>query len=909
MKKLLTLFALVLLSCMGAWAGGTVVTTVKTDALYTLHCQSGADHSTARFLGDDGTTLQGRVSQPTHFRFVAAGDEMYYIQSALSGKYINAAGTTAGSAISFDAEPSTKWKVDVCENNDVALRPNGTNGVSLNNYSSQSNTCPYMQVGNRTSASNACSTWVLTEYDDIATGATSAAAIETGWYQIEVGEGHGYNGNHASYKGYYARGVKNGKWGMTLTQTPDTDPSSWIYITKVSEDNFQFTFNKDFSTEYTIGVTAEVASTPGNFQFKPRNNTENNYQFTIWSTKRIMGWNISNTPSLGSTSTTDDEDYNSCYFIFHKVGAPQVAEVAYTYKCEGVDDAIVYATQAIGSAFAAPVVPPFGSVTSVTDGTVAADNKTCIVNYTQTLPFVPGNVYYLGDRLIKTAGDTFGNIQYYSYGDASDNKVPSRAGSPQFAKNYMWTIERVANTFDQFYLKNLELGYVSTADGNSQQSVLGNNKTAMKLYEYTGTGHQSGNKDFGFTDVAIPENVFGDHASSHLGHWKTGSTTNEGSALRVVDVDFDVIPTAYTTPDAQHAGYVTEITYYNASKVATAKAQPTVDNVLAVFDSKVCTLDPNKYYRILDYLNRDVNAGPDADTEGNAINSNREIKTNASTTNVTSLWQFEEVSGSYYVKHVNSGLYIGKPSSGQVYLPLAKSDAGIFTVAEVNANKYLHTLRAGNYLNTNNQITQVHGWGADGDGSRWYIVEAESIPVTVGSAGYTTVNFPVAVSIPAEVKAYKVTAENETSMTLEEVTGNVPAGTALIVEKENGGDVTFAIVESGETITGNLLLGTTARRTGFGENRFYALAAEGDGVAFKQNGTVTAIPANKAYLPVTTGDSNKALYFDFGGITTSIDAVEVLPATDALYNINGQRVVAPTRGIYVKANGQKVFIK
>lgn len=904
MKKILSLLALVLLSCMGAWAQ-TVVTSVNTSALYTLKCIA-TDH--VGYLGDDGSTLQGRASAPTYFRFVEASDGMYYLQSATTGKYINASGTNNGAAISFEATASTKWRIDVCtEGQNVAIRPEGTSGVGLNNNAGSGTTCPYLKVGPHTSAGNGCSTWVLKEYTNIM---TTSSTFEEGYYFIELGEGHAQN--HNQYKGYYIHGVKNDNWGVTLTNSdPYQDLSAYVWVSKNGQD-YNFTFNKGLANQYTVGQDTKVSASAGALQFGPKDTDVVKHQFYIrGGSNRWIGWTINSIPSVGNT-TTSNADNDANYFIFHKVDAPAIANVTYTYKCDGMEDVTMVVTQRVGEAFAAPVVPPFGSVTSVTEGTVATDNNSCIVNYTQTLPFVLGNVYYLGDRLY-TSGGNAGNIQYYSYGDASDNKVPSRASSPQFAKNYMWTIERVANTFDQFYLKNLELGYVSTADGNSQQSVLGANKTAMKLYEYTGAGHQGGN-DFGFTDVANPTNVFGDHAGSHLGYWKPGQTGNEGSAFRVIDINFDAVPTACTTPDAQHAGYVTQITYYNADKVDAAKAQPTVDNVLAVFDSKVCALDPNKYYRLVDCLNRDVNASPDADTTGAAIDSNRGINTNASTTNVTSLWQFEEESGNYYVKHVNSGLYIGQPTSGsQVNLPLEKRYAGVFTVTENATDVYKHTLvHSGFYLNTNNQITQVHGWGADGDGSRWYIVEAENFPVTVGSAGYTTINFPVAVTIPAEVKAYKVTAENETSMTLEEVTGNVPANTALIIEA--GEDTyNFTIVSSGTAQNDNKLQGTTARRTGFGENSFYALAVDNEaalGVCFKQNGTVEAIPANKAYLPVSAGSSNKALYFDFGGTTTGIDdVVEALPATDALYNINGQRVVAPTRGIYVKANGQKVFIK
>lgn len=902
MKKTLTLLMLLCMVCTGAWA----VVQPETGKLFKMHCAATSGHTDRRYIQiATNENISHQSSRGSYFVFEARSEGEWYIKDAGSGKYLVVANTSNNTPVTLSETASTYWTT-TNQSDGIRFLPNGTSGIFLNNRD---------RLG-LLDGTGGCSSWVLEEQADVAKGATSADAITTGWYKIELGDGTG--ASHAAHKGKYITGkvtiYNNNNWGMSFSQDPDNDPSAWIYVEKGTGDNYTFTFNKGTRNEYTIGQNSVVNTTAGNFTFGAQRAETDNFQFTIrGGNNRIVGYTLSGLDFVGNT-TTDNQANNTCYYVFHKVEAPQITEVEYTYKCNGVDDAVVYATQTNGSDFAAPVVPPFGEVVSIeSEGTVSATNYTCIVNYTQTLPFVLGNVYYLGDRLHKT-GDNTGNIQYYSYGDAADKKAPSRAGSPVCAKNYMWTFERVANTFDQFYLKNLEFGYVSTADGNSQQSVLGESKTAMKLYEYTGAGHQSGNKDFGFTDAAVPANVFGDHASSHLGYWKVGDTENEGSALRIVDVDFDVLPTAYTTPDEQHAGYITQIVHYDSEKVATAKAQPTVDNVVALFESKVCALDANKYYRILDYLNRDVNAGPDANAEGTAIDSNRNIKTNNNITNATSLWQFEEISGNYYVKHMNSGLYIGQPSSGSaVALPLEKRYAGIFAVTENNTDPYKHTLvRSGVYLNTNNQINEVHGWGADGDGSRWYIVEAKTVPVTVSSVGYTTVNFPVAVTIPAEVKAYKVTADNETSMTLEEVTGNVPANTALII-KASENTYNFTIVSSGTAQNDNKLQGTTARRTDFGVNSFYALAADNEsalGVSFKINSaSVTAIPANKAFLPVTTTSPTQALYFDFGGITTGIESTSLLPNADALYNLQGQPVNQPSRGIYVKANGQKVFIK
>ena len=49
----------------------------------------------------------------------------------------------------------------------------------------------------------------------------------------------------------------------------------------------------------------------------------------------------------------------------------------------------------------------------------------------------------------------------------------------------------------------------------------------------------------------------------------------------------------------------------------------------------------------------------------------------------------------------------------------------------------------------------------------------------------------------------------------------------------------------------------------------------------------------------------------FGETTTGIDSVEAATDadTDVYYDLSGRRVLYPTKGIYVKADGTKVFLK
>ena len=159
------------------YTASSVVTSVSTDKVYTLCCQSSAHGS---YIQDNGTTLNGQSTEGSLFRFEATSTSGYYIQSCVTGKYLNCSGTTSGSAITFDSTPSTTWTVSQYGSNDyVTIIPSGStfglNNNTSNTYKLQLMTC--------NTDGNDCSHWTLTEYDACATcegaGAVSAGTCAT----------------------------------------------------------------------------------------------------------------------------------------------------------------------------------------------------------------------------------------------------------------------------------------------------------------------------------------------------------------------------------------------------------------------------------------------------------------------------------------------------------------------------------------------------------------------------------------------------------------------------------------------------------------------------------------------------------------------------------------------------------
>lgn len=157
---------LLLLLCMTVGMGARVITTTPVAGVpYKIKCIA-TDHP--GFLGDDGTTLQGRHATGTWFVLEATGtDGQYYLKSQETGKYVNAAGNASGDAITFDATATTYWTLDQTNANTTlhswAIRPNGTAGVSLNNNGNGTSACPYMKVNVHNSNTQGCDLWTFND--------------------------------------------------------------------------------------------------------------------------------------------------------------------------------------------------------------------------------------------------------------------------------------------------------------------------------------------------------------------------------------------------------------------------------------------------------------------------------------------------------------------------------------------------------------------------------------------------------------------------------------------------------------------------------------------------------------------------------------------------------------------------
>ena len=181
---------------------------------------------------------------------------------------------------------------------------------------------------------------------------------------------------------------------------------------------------------------------------------------------------------------------------------------------------------------------------------------------------------------------------------------------------------------------------------------------------------------------------------------------------------------------------------------------------------------------------------------------------------------------------------------------------------------------------------------------------------TVTAAGYATMVIPFAVAtLPEGVEAYDLTAVNGetiTSSSVDAITANEPVMIKAAAATYDFTATGASIAATADGVVANgLLNGTYATTTAAAGAANYVLQKNGDDVNFYLvTGTAATVKPFRAYLTAPT--NARALSFDFN--TTGVNGVKVNSENAEVYNLNGQRVAAPQKGLYI-VGGKKVIVK
>lgn len=474
----------------------------------------------------------------------------------------------------------------------------------------------------------------------------------------------------------------------------------------------------------------------------------------------------------------------------------------------------------------------------------------------------------------------------------------------------------------KFYFKEITPDGGFTADFSLQYaatSFLGDHSTTPDGTPLLATYNNAGAyKDNGSAFIAKKIDLNSDAqflslAKSAVTAEIDAATANNASSENLVTQTADALSTGKTK--------VTSATSYDAVVAAHATAFYYPANV-----------DANAYYQI---IAQNVPTGKAyISSESMVVNKNGVLeegakesrtinRTTPSDALVPQMWQLvANTDGSYKIKNANTNCYIGQiVSNGTgVHMPIGDDGVGDYVITKgLATNKFIlkngsHMLNA--FQGDHNTIIADYAGNHSGDtGSNWVIKKVTTVPVSITDAKYATVAFPFATKVATEgVKAYYATGAAEGMITLVEYPeGIIPANQGALLYNAKGATTANLTIEAtSNTVENNILLPTTAKRSGFTANDTYVLAKNTEGeAAFLKNG-LTVVPANKAYVATTNipaGSSSNVLNFNFGQ-TTGINGVVAADKAGVQYfDLQGRRVLYPAHGIFVTNNGKKVFVK
>lgn len=163
----------------------------------------------------------------------------------------------------------------------------------------------------------------------------------------------------------------------------------------------------------------------------------------------------------------------------------------------------------------------------------------------------------------------------------------------------------------------------------------------------------------------------------------------------------------------------------------------------------------------------------------------------------------------------------------------------------------------------------------------------------------------------SNVEAYIVTGHEGSAITKSTVT-SVPANTPVLLYKKTAGAEALyfdAKASSSTDVSANKLKAGTGDAVSAESGKTkYVLSVSGGKAAFKKiNTTDATVAKGKAYLQFD--EVIEAPLFDLDGEATGIKAVENSNVENQkFYNLAGQQVAQPTKGLYI-VNGKKVVVK
>lgn len=219
-----------------------------------------------------------------------------------------------------------------------------------------------------------------------------------------------------------------------------------------------------------------------------------------------------------------------------------------------------------------------------------------------------------------------------------------------------------------------------------------------------------------------------------------------------------------------------------------------------------------------------------------------------------------------------------------------------------NGNRFLYTQVSGS-----NYFTDA-GRSAPNDGYNGYNFQmeyVESLPLSVGAAGYATLIAPVALEIPAGVEVYTAAFEDGKAK-LTSISDVIPANVGVVVKAAQG-TYNFNITTT-ENVATSALSGVPNTKNVASESAAFILANGKHGVGFyKLSSANRTIHGFRAFY-TAPAEAQAVSAFLLEDNVTGIEEIETSADKAPIYDLSGRRVAKAEKGVYIQ-NGRKIFVK
>lgn len=254
----------------------------------------------------------------------------------------------------------------------------------------------------------------------------------------------------------------------------------------------------------------------------------------------------------------------------------------------------------------------------------------------------------------------------------------------------------------------------------------------------------------------------------------------------------------------------------------------------------------------------------------------------------------------YYLENISDFAgYKGITAGTNIEFSEAKNGAAGCYNVKFNGNRFLYTK-----VSDSNYFTDAAN-SASSDGYNFQMEYVESLPLSVGAAGYATLIAPVALEIPAGVEVYTAAFEDGKAK-LTSISDVIPANVGVVVKAAQG-TYNFNITTTENVVT-SALSGVPNTANVASESAAFILANGKHGVGFyKLSSANRTIHGFRAFY-TAPAEAQAVSAFLLEDNVTGIEEIETSADKAPIYDLSGRRVAKAEKGVYIQ-NGRKIFVK